>query len=422
MKETDEKFDKMYEILSKVSTLDPGTEKERRMKAPELIEYEGCLCKRMVCHLAGCHGWLFQFSYDKESGEYFFTAEHSEMVYYIGEKSDYEGNNRIYNLSNELLPNSPFYFNITNLGEEEAISRIRDIITWIRLNKEEAFVLSVIPSAFIRARGEKWSIPRFKLDCNPDLLDPKNLSLYNSLIDRMRPKAANQLERVRKDSICKEIYKAYRHDKRYVNRYYNEAINVARKEYPMDILKFLPMFRAVVIDEKAKVHLYISRKVLKKVDDEVIKLALNHHTYEDFLRHLLDDMFDADRVINRLYYIDDKNHEVYDRVISHTTDCELSTFPFLTRNIEWYRKFVDNYKIDIKLFDQLPSYIDFYEEKSISYWASINTDDMKIDPYDFDLKWGQDIHQFNAGDSRLASLMTWMEKNYFNKEKGEDVK
>lgn len=422
MEKTDEKFDKLYEILSRVSTLDPGTEKERRIKTPELVEYHGCLCKRVSCHLAGCHGWLFQLSYDKESGKYFFAAEHSEMVHYNNEKDIGNSSNRIYHLPNELLPSSAFYFSITDLGEEEAISRIRDIITWIRLNKEEAFVFSVFPSAFIRGYDEKWKIPRFKLDCNPDLLDPKNLSLYNFLIRRMIPGAVRQLERVRKDSICQEIYKAYRHRKRYVNKYYNEAINVARKEYPMDILKFLPMFRAVVIDDKANVHLYISRKVLKKVDDEIIKLVLDRHDYKYFLTHLLDDKFNAYRVIDRLDYIDDKNHEVYDRVVSHMTDCELSTFPFLTRNIERYRKFVDNYKIDIKPFDQLPSYIDLYEEKSISYWASINTDDMKINYYDFDLKWGQDIHQFNAGDYRLADLMTWMEKNYFNKEKGEDAK
>lgn len=418
----DEQFDKLYEILSKVSTLDPGTEKERRMKAPELIEYEDCLCKRVVCHLAGCHGWLFQFSYDKESGEYFFTAEHSEMVYYIGKKSDYGDNNRIYDLPNVLLPNSAFHFNITDLGEGEAINRIRDIITWIRLNKEEAFVFSIYPSAFIRSCSEKWKIPRFRLDCNPDLLDPKNLSLYNFLIRRMRLGAVRHLERVRKDSICQDIYRYYRQIKRELNQHYNEAINIARKEYPMDILKFLPMFRAVVIDEKAKVHLYISRKVLKKVDNEIIKLALEHHTYEDFLRHLLDDKFDADRVIDRIGYIYNKNNESYDRIM-RITDSEIFIFPFLiNNNIKQYHELADNYKIDIRPYDYLPSDIDFYEEKSISYWASINTDDMRINYYDFDLRWGQDIYQFNATDYRLADLMAWMEKNYFNKEKGEDSK
>ena len=426
MKETDEKFDKMYEILSKVITLDPGTEKERRMKAPELIEHESYLCKRIVCHLAGCHGWLFQLSYDEEQDKYFFAAEHSEMVSYskayARPKEKVINFDHVYNFPLILLPNtSSFYFNITDLGEEESISRIRDIITWIRLNKEEAFVFSVIPSAFIRARGEKWSIPRFKLDCNPDLLDPKNLSLYNSLIDRMRPKAANQLERVRKDSICREIYRSFRYVKRYANHCYNEAINVARKEYPMDILKFLPMFRAVVIDEKGKINLYISRKVLKKVDKEVMKLALDRHPYRAFLEHLLDDKFDADKVTNRLEYIYNKNHESYDRIID-TADDKALTFPFLLKKNKPYIDFVDDVKISIKPYDYLPSDIDLYEEKSISYWASINTDDMKIFPYDFDLKWGQDIHQFNAGDYRLADLMTWMEKNYFNKEKGEDVK
>lgn len=420
MNKTDEQFDKMYEILSKVSTLDPGTEKERRMKAPELIEYDGWLYKRVVCHLAGCHGWLFQLSYDKESDEYFFTAEHSEMVGYHGEIN--EGNMYIHNLPNELLPNSAFYFSITDLGEEEVIHRIQDIITWIRLNKEEAFVFSIIPSAFIRTHGEKWKIPRFKLDCNPDLLNPKNLSLYNFLIRRMRLGAVKHLERVRKDSICQDIYRHYRQIKRELNQHYNEAINVARKEYPMDILKFLPMFRAVVIDEKAKIHLYISRIVLKKVGDEIIKLALERHTYEDFLRHLLNDKFDADRVINRMGYIYNENNEAYDRIM-RITDREIFIFPFLINiNIKQYHELVDNYRIDIRLYDYLPSDIDLYEEKSISYWASINTDDMRINYYDFDLKWGQDIHQFNAGDYRLADLMTWMEESYFNKEKGEDVK
>lgn len=422
MEKTVGKFDKLYEILSKVSTLDPGTEKERRMDALELIEYDGYLCKLTVCHLASCHGWLFQFSYDKESGEYFFTAEHSEMVNYIGKKN--EVNKRIYNLPNKLLPSSAFYFNITDLGEEEAISQIRDIITWIRLNKEEAFMFSIFPSAFIRNSSEKWKIPRFKLDCNPDLLDPKNLSLYNFLIRQMRLGAVKHLERVRKDSICQDIYRNYRQIKRELNKHYNEAINVARKEYPMDILKFLPMFRAVVIDEKAKVHLYISRKVLKKVDDKIFKLALERHTYEDFLRHLLDDKFDDERVINRMDYIYSKNNEAYDRIM-RITDCERFIFPFLiNNNIKPYYKLVDNYKIDIRPYDYLPSDIDLYEEKSISYWTNINTDDFGriFNYYKFNLKWGQDIHQFNAGDYRLASIMTWMEENYFNKEKGEDVK
>ena len=426
MEKRDEKFDKLYEILSKVIILDPGTEKERRMKAPELIEHESYFCKRIVCHLAGCHGWLFQLSYDEDQDKYFFAAEHSEMVCYS--KAYSKPNEKVinfdhvYNFPLILLPNtSSFYFSITDLGEEEAIKRIRDIITWIRLNKEEAFVFSVIPSAFIRARGEKWSIPRFKLDCNPDLLDPKNLSLYNSLIDRMRLKAANKLERVRKDSICREIYRSFKYVKRYTNYCYNEAINVARKEYPMDILKFLPMFRAVVIDEKGRINLYISRKSLKKVDKEVMKLALNRHTYTDFLSHLLDDKFDADKVINRLEYIYNKNHESYDRLIDMADD-KAFTFPFILNKNRSYIDFIDDFKISIKPYDYLPANIDFYEEKSISYWASINTDDMRIFPYDFDLKWGQDIHQFNAGDYRLADLMAWMEKNYFNKEKGEDAK
>ena len=420
MDKTVGKFDKLYEILSKVSTLDPGTEKERRLKTPELVEYHGYPCNRVSCHLAGCYGWLFQFSYDTKQDKYFFIADHSEKVYYIGEKE--VGSDHSYNFPSDLFPNSAFYFSITDLGEEEAIRRIKDIITWIRLNKEEAFVFSIFPSAFIK--DEEWKIPRFRLDCNPDLLNPKNLSLYNFLIRQMRLGSVKHLERVRKDSICQDIYRHYRQIKRELNQHYNEAINVARKEYPMDILKFLPMFRAVVIDEKAKVHLYISRISLKKVDDDIFKLALEHHTYEDFLSHLLDDKFDADRVINRIDYIYSKNNEAYNRIM-HITDCERFTFPFLiNNNIKPYYKLVDNYKIDIRPYDYLPSDINLYEEKSISYWTSINTDDigMKFNYYEFNLKLGQDIHQFNAGDYRLASLMTWMEENYFNKEKGEDVK
>ena len=74
MDKTVGKFDKLYEILSKVSTLDPGTEKERRLKTPELVEYHGYPCNRVSCHLAGCYGWLFQFSYDTKQDKYFFIA------------------------------------------------------------------------------------------------------------------------------------------------------------------------------------------------------------------------------------------------------------------------------------------------------------------------------------------------------------